>query len=68
MADMAEIVALEAVAQGAALEVVRVDQEVVDMAAEAADMAVDTVEIDLNWPQWVDRRLIHLEASLEVIA
>lgn len=65
---MAEIVALEAVAQGAALEVVRVDQEVVDMAAEAADMAVDTVEIDLNWPQWVDRRLIHLEASLEVIA
>lgn len=65
---MAEIVALEAVAQEAALEVVRVDQEVVDMTAEAADMAVDTVEIDLGWPQWVDRRLVHLEASLEVIA
>lgn len=68
MAGIVEIVALEAVAQEAALEVVRVDQEVVDMTAEAADMAVDTMEIDLDWAQWVDRRLIHLEASLEVIA
>lgn len=68
MAGIVEIVALEAVAQEAALEGVRVDQEVVDMTAEAADMAVDTVEIDLDWAQWVDRRLIHLEASLEVIA
>lgn len=42
---MAIMVALEAVAQEAALEVVRVDQEVVDMAVEAPDTAVDTVEI-----------------------
>lgn len=38
------------------------------MTAEAADTAVDSVEIQGDWPRWVDSRLLHLAEWVEVVA
>lgn len=65
--DMATLVVLEAADQEAvvmevALEVGSVDQELVDMAAEAADTVVEPVDAHVHWDRWVAHiRLVHLE-------
>lgn len=64
--DMATLVVLEAADQEAVVMEVAlegsVDQELVDMAAEAADTVVEPVDAHVHWDRRVAHiRLVHLE-------
>lgn len=52
--DLAEMVVSEAAVTEVTLKVGRLDQEEVDMVAEAADMAVDILDARGDWDRVVD--------------